>query len=107
MVHFYYHPDRFQVYQVKSLLDAAGVPCFIKNEFIQGAMGEVSPLDCEPELWLNDAEWQIKATQVLESFKAEQQALSQGDKNDWACRSCGEINEYQFALCWQCQSVRV
>jgi hypothetical protein len=107
MQHFYYHPSRFQVYQVKSLLDDAGIPCFIKNEFIQGAMGEVSPLDCEPEVWLIDGEWEQKAKQILSGFEIEQAQIGKGDKNDWFCHACGEKNESQFAICWQCQKARV
>ncbi|MFB0911949.1 MAG: DUF2007 domain-containing protein, partial [Glaciecola sp.] len=42
---FFRHHDRFHVYQVQSILDDAGIPCFVKNELVQGAIGEIPPMD--------------------------------------------------------------
>ncbi|WP_456291275.1 DUF7577 domain-containing protein [Photobacterium carnosum] len=25
------------------------------------------------------------------------------DYHDWHCKHCGEVNQGQFELCWQCQ----
>jgi hypothetical protein len=91
MQRFFRHHDRFHVYQVKSILDDAGIPCFVKNELVQGAIGEIPPMDSEPEIWLQDSEWQSKAQKIL----------------DWACAHCGQMNEFQFAICWKCQEPRV
>jgi hypothetical protein len=106
MQRFFGHHERFQVYQVKSLLDDAGIPCFVKNELVQGAIGEIPPMDSEPEVWLPDDSWAVKANQIVDAFKVEQAAVSVDNKDDWACNDCGEINEYQFAICWQCQLPR-
>ena len=51
---FYYDAQVFKVYQVKQLLDDAHIPCLVKNDFAQGAVGEIAPLDSAPEIWLVD-----------------------------------------------------
>ena len=51
---FYYDAQVFKVYQVKQLLDDAQIPCVIKNDFAQGAIGELSPIDSGVEVWLVD-----------------------------------------------------
>ena len=107
MQRFFRHHDRFHVYQVKSILDEAGIPCFVKNELVQGAIGEIPPMDSEPEIWLQDDEWQPKAQRVIKRFYEEQAEISSDNKNDWACLHCGQMNEYQFAICWQCQNPRI
>ena len=52
------------VFQIKQLLDEQGIPCFVKNEFAIGAMGELSPIDVLPEIWINDAQWLPKALKL-------------------------------------------
>ncbi len=45
----------FLVNNVKNLLEAQKIKVFIKNEYAQGAIGEISPFDSWPELWvIND-----------------------------------------------------
>lgn len=51
---FYYDAQVFKVYQIKQLLDDAQIPCVVKNDFAQGAIGELSPIDSAPEVWLVD-----------------------------------------------------
>ncbi|TRY31870.1 DUF2007 domain-containing protein [Aliiglaciecola sp. M165] len=102
MQKIYWHNDRFMVYQIKQLLDDNNIPNFIKNEFAIGAIGELSPMDIMPEVWLTDAEWQPKAKQLIAQFN--QQTTSETEP--WTCAECGEGNEANFALCWQCGSQR-
>ncbi|MDF2179496.1 DUF2007 domain-containing protein [Aliiglaciecola sp. CAU 1673] len=97
MVRLFAHEDRFLVWQVKQLLDEKGIPCFIKNEYAIGAMGDLSPFDCLPEVWLTDDEWLPKATEFVYRLH-EQPSLLQ----DWFCRQCGEENAGSFELCWRC-----
>lgn len=85
------------VWQIKQLLEQHGIPCFIKNEFAIGAMGELSPFDVLPEVWLADEGWLPKAQQFIQNF--EYQPTRQAA---WLCAQCQESNEANFALCWQC-----
>jgi hypothetical protein len=93
----YTHHDRFMVWQIKQLLEQRGIPCFIKNEFAIGAVGELSPFDVLPEVWLSDDEWLPKAQQFITDF--EYQPTMQ---KAWSCDQCHELNEANFELCWQC-----
>ena len=71
------------VFQIKQLLDEKGIPCFVKNEFAIGAMGELSPMDVSPEVWIRDPQWLPKVQQIIDDF--ESQAI---DQSPWVCASC-------------------
>ena len=93
----YSHHDRFRVVQVKQLLEELGIPCFVKNEFAIGAMGELSPMDVMPEVWVSDSQWLPKAQRIITEFQAEPQ-----NSTLWICATCKEPNAANFELCWQC-----
>ncbi len=85
------------------MLDDAGVPCFVKNEFIQGASGEIPPHEALPEIWLQDSEWLNKATKLLQQLEED---LSNFDNTIWQCAQCHEENDGEFKICWNCQRSR-
>jgi hypothetical protein len=93
----YSHHDRFMIWQIKQLLEQHGIPCFIKNEFAIGAMGELSPFDVLPEVWLTDDDWLPKAQRTIQDFEAQPEL-----KTAWLCEQCQETNGANFELCWQC-----
>ena len=90
------------VFQIKQLLGEQGIPCSVKNEFAIGAMGELSPMDALPEIWISDPRWLLKAQQFIADF--EYQPL---DSSPWICSQCDEKNGASFELCWQCGEDRV
>ena len=96
--------DRFMVYQIKQLLDANAIPCYLKNEFISGAIGELSPLDSQPEIWLLDDEWELRAQTLINSHLDQRE--SRQAQADWRCEHCNEVNDASFDVCWQCQAPR-
>ncbi|MET1218705.1 MAG: DUF2007 domain-containing protein [Glaciecola sp.] len=102
MAKFYSDHQLYKVHAVKQCLDEAGIPNFIKNEFAQGAIGELSAVDNQPEVWLTDESWRSYAQKCLTELILTEPA----DNNDidWHCRECGEVNEGQFGVCWQCQT---
>jgi hypothetical protein len=93
MVRLYSSHDRFIIFRVKDMLEAEGIPCFIKNEFAIGGMGDLSPFDCSPEVWLMDEEWKKLLQAVVDNKKGQ---------DDWFCPSCKEKNDASFDICWQC-----
>lgn len=101
MQKIFWHHDRFRIYQIKQLLDDHGIPNYIKNEFAIGAMGELSPMDIMPEVWLADAEWQTKAEKLIAEFDE-----PTTESKPWVCAKCGEQNEANFAICWQCGAAK-
>ncbi|MFQ3249408.1 MAG: hypothetical protein ACI9O6_001216 [Glaciecola sp.] len=103
MQKFYSDYNQVKVRQVKCLLDDAGIPCFVKNEYIQGASGEIPPHETLPEVWLVDDSWLPKAIELLKQME---QDLSEHSEEVWQCENCQEANEGQFLICWQCESSR-
>lgn len=92
------------VMQAKSVLEEAGIPCFIKNEFSGNVAGEVPFLETWPELWVHRNGDEIRARELLAPLRASRQAESAAPEpsEDWQCPRCGETNEGQFGLCWSC-----
>ena len=87
----------FLVNNVKNLIEAQAIQTFIKNEFAQGAIGEVSAFDSWPELWIfNDSDLD-RALEIVDK------SLSGGSAADWICNNCGEQNDPSFEICWSCQ----
>jgi hypothetical protein len=94
----YSNESIFLVSNAKNIIEAQGISTFIKNEFSQGAVGEISAFDSWPEVWvMNDADFE-RATEILVSS----QSRIKGD--EWICKSCSEENDPSFEICWNCQS---
>lgn len=101
MQKFYGDYNQVKVRLIKAMLDDAGIPSFIKNEFIQGASGEIPPHEALPEVWLINPDDTHLAEQMLEQVEKDLAAI--GDE-EWVCPTCKELNEGEFVICWQCQS---
>ena len=88
-----------EVGHLKNLLEQAGIVCWIKNEQLVGALGEIPFLECQPELWV------VVDEQAADAKALIQDALTptvSANAAPWRCRQCGASNEPQFAACWQC-----
>ena len=83
----------------KSILEGNGIGCRIRNEFLTAAMGELPPIECWPQLCVEDEDYP-EALRVLE------EALSPTETGSWRCGSCGEEVEGGFGECWKCGSAR-
>lgn len=99
MKKFYSDYNQVKVRLIKAMLDDAGIPNFMKNEFIQGASGEIPPQEALPEVWLVYPCDIDMAEQMLSEIEHDIENL--GDE-DWVCSSCKEKNESEFVICWQC-----
>ena len=94
----YSNENHFLVNNAKLLIDAQGISTFIKNEFAQGAVGEISPFDAWPEVWVTNDDDFEQAIEILKS------SHSSDKGKDWVCQSCSEENDPSFEVCWNCQS---
>ena len=83
---------------VKSLLDCSNIENIIKNQNLSGAIGELPPIECWPEVWILDEEDYGKTMQIINALTNEQSNL-----DSWVC-SCGETIDGQFKSCWSCGS---
>ena len=86
---------------VKSLLESCNIECMIKNQLLAGAIGEIPPIECWPEVWIMDDEDYSDAMELIKS------AISDHKTNSfWKCH-CGETIEGQFSACWSCGAERL
>jgi hypothetical protein len=93
----YTHENSFIANNIKNLIEAQSIDVFIKNEYSQGAVGEVSAFDTWPEVWVfNDSDFE-RATEIVKSSQTTNTV-------DWTCQRCSETNDASFELCWKCQS---
>ena len=92
----YSNESSFLVNNVKNIIEAEEIEVFLKNEYAQGAVGEISTFDSWPEIWVvNDLDYD-RAIEIVKS--------SQSNKTgEWICKSCSESNDLSFEICWKCQ----
>lgn len=100
MKKIYSHENNFIVHNMKNLVEAAGIEVFLKNEFAQGAVGDLSAFDAWPELWVINERDFDKASEIV-------RAAQRSNNADWVCNQCGEVNAAAFEICWQCQHENV
>ena len=81
---------------VLSLLQGNAIACHMRNRSLTGGIGELPVNECWPEVWVNDAQDELTAKQLIEAALTEVQAGT-----DWDCQ-CGECIQGQFGTCWSC-----
>ncbi len=100
MLLVYTHPHLYMVEMAAERLRAAGMQVRLRNQFSLGAAGELAPQDTWPELWLEVAQHQQLARQLLADL------LSPPTGPDWCCPACQESNDPSFDLCWACGTAK-
>lgn len=82
---------------VCELLKSRHIDCEVRGEGLFGLQGEV-PFgeNSEPYIWLLDEQQLPLAQAIIAEFRSKQAG------SDWPCKECGELNEAQFGVCWQC-----
>jgi hypothetical protein len=85
----------------KNLLENAGIRSFIKNAYLGSAIGDLPVYDATPELWVFD-DSQAPAAEKLIRETVGVAGESPPRRAPWRCASCGEMNEPQFAVCFNC-----
>jgi len=96
----YTHENRLMTHNIKNLLEAKGIEVMMKNDPLQGAVGELSAFDAWSEVWIVNDEHFDYAESIIKD------GLSEQYQGSWNCRQCNESNEANFDLCWNCQSGR-
>ena len=85
------------IHHYKNLLEAEGIPCEIRNEHLGGVLGEMPFPEVWPQLWVvRDLDFD-RAKQLITN-----DATQESPTAEWRCKQCGEVNEGQFAACWNC-----
>ncbi len=88
------HENRLIVFNIRNLLEEQGISSQIRNEFSGGGVGDLAPFETWPELWVEDDD--------LPRAEAVLKKLDDDSTPPWRCAQCGENNDGQFRICWQC-----
>ena len=83
---------------VHSVLEAAGIPCLLRNQYLTGALGELPVNECWPQVWVIDEHDAPRARRLVDETVPRDGAQGAA----WTCPGCGEHLEAQFRQCWQC-----
>jgi hypothetical protein len=84
-------------HHARNVLEAAGIPAVVRNQYLSSAMGELPPAECQPQVWVvNDSD-----------VARAEQLLFDGPPSGppWQC-GCGETLGGQFTQCWSCGAYR-
>lgn len=84
----------------QNILEEQGIRSWLKNEFLSAGMGELPPIECWPQLCVNDDDY-AQAKGIIE------EALTGKNMTAWKCDTCGEKLEGQFTECWKCGNSRI
>lgn len=102
MKRVYSAPNGVLVHNLKNALASRGVPCEVRGEARFGAIGELPPIECWPELWVLDDDRVDEAEQVVAAAMEE----TREDIPSWPCPQCRETIEGTFDVCWKCGAGR-
>ncbi|MEQ8663562.1 MAG: DUF2007 domain-containing protein [Gammaproteobacteria bacterium] len=97
MKRVYSSADAIHCGWLKSVLDAAGIACLLRNAYLGGAAGELPLNECWPEIWVLEDADSVRAARLIRA--AETPAAPAGS---WCCDGCGEALEGAFGQCWRC-----
>jgi len=84
--------------QLKHMLEAMNIDCFLRNENMIRMFGEVPFDQCWPEVWIHEERDTPLALKVLDVFK--HPLRDRGPA--WSCPKCNEWLDGQFSACWNC-----
>ena len=90
--------NSLEAHSVKGLLESKGVNARLTGEALGAAMGELPANVVEVKVWVEQWQWQ-RAQGIVSDYQ-------RTDYYDWHCSQCGEVNQGQFELCWNCQCDR-
>lgn len=99
MRELYQSKDRVEAQLLKDFLASYRIRTVVHGEFLSGAAGEL-PVQPFPVLWVLEERDFDRAKTLVEHFLSQESAGV-----EWQCARCGECNEAQFHLCWNCAAV--
>lgn len=89
---------QYDAYLLRSLLQASQIRSEIKGENLAWLLGAIPVKDTRMSLWVHERDLP-EAQKVLQKFSGPTLVHPA-----WVCAECGESNEANFDLCWNCES---
>lgn len=99
----YTHPNLFLVEHAKNLLQDAGIPVELRNQYAAGGIGDIAPINAWPELWLQRPHQEDQAKEILAFLTAKNLDPNAPDE-EWTCPHCQQTNTLPFLQCWACDA---
>ncbi len=96
------HQDFTRVGLCKTVLDAVGIPNFIRNQYTNNSLSELPSPIFFPALCVIEDEDYDEAVRVLRGIPEG----SQTHAPNWRCQKCNEIAPGNFDSCWNCGTER-
>ena len=92
--------DIASVVYIRDMLIQEGIPADLRGQHLQGAVGDIPPIETWPEVWV--------AREDEDRSRALISAFEEADSNakPWTCPQCSEELEAQFGSCWNCSTDR-
>ncbi len=88
------------VWQIRNLLEVAGIKAVVKNADMMSAYGETPFVESWPEVWVEHSFDYLRAFDIVDEY-----LYGEDDhRPDWRCPRCREANGASFAICWNCQT---
>lgn len=84
---------------VCGLLQQERIPCEVRGDTLFSVRGEI-PFDdsSAPYVWLLNPKFEAQSKELIKVY-----LKPCSEKHpEWQCKRCGETNEPQFGLCWNC-----
>lgn len=101
------HHDFTRVGHCSSVLEEAGIPCFIQNASTHNVMTGLPIPSFYPRLCVTHDEDAERATELLREFiEGAQDTVAEENSADWECPQCGETVPGNFGSCWKCDALR-
>jgi hypothetical protein len=89
---------------MRSELEAANIPCFVRNQDVGIAMSGIPT--AFPSLCVANDSDIPKARMIVASFVAARKDKAPEKRSNWICPKCGESVPPTFEQCWQCEGIR-
>lgn len=100
MRELYQAKDRIEAQLLKDYLASYHIQTVVQGEYLSGATGELPAMQF-PVLWVLEDRDLARANQLIDHFLA-----LESEADPWECPTCGEVNEGQFHLCWNCTRIK-
>ncbi|HWO43797.1 MAG TPA: DUF2007 domain-containing protein [Candidatus Eisenbacteria bacterium] len=101
MTRVYSSKDPLMIAHLKNVLETFDIRCVAKKFDLSSGAGELPPIECWPELWVEERR-AAEAKTILRKTLAPIKAV----RKPWRCHRCGEEIEGQFSECWKCGQSR-
>ncbi len=99
MRELYTSMDSTRIGFYKSILDEAGIACYIQNDTTSQVTNMLAMV-FQPTLCIVDDERYDEALELLSPHLDETPLTAE----NWSCPACKESNPASFDLCWNCQA---